>query len=331
MGGPGRRRFLLGASAWCIVPVVCAQRPMRRIGIVFNVVSLADVQGDKPAEPVMREFLAGLREHGWREGENLRVERRSAEGDLGRLEGLVRELAEQQVEVIVTAGNAATLAARRATVTVPIVSTGMVNPVESGLATSFARPGGNVTGSVGEFGTVLQQKRLELLHELLPDARRVAFLYTKATQGPPLPETVAAAKALGMMLAHIDAPGADIEVAFRLVEQERPDALLVAYTVPLYGYFRRVVAFAARARLPDVYGIEEAVEAGGLASYGPDVSDTWRRTARYVARVLDGAKPSELPIERSDRYRMVLSRQRARTLGVALPLTLQQRADRVIE
>ena len=323
-----RRRILLATAATLLAPALRAQQPRNaaRVGIVFNIHPLADLQGDKPADPLMREFLAGLREHGWVEGRNLVVERRSAEGKLDLVEGIVRELAGLPVDAIVVAGHAATLAARRATSTVPIVTTGMINPVESGLAASLARPGGNVTGSVIDFDMGVHRKRLEILHELLPKARRVVMLYNKETMGPAA-ETKAAAKSLNLTLAYVDAQLPDIDAGLRLVEAERPDALLVTPTVPLYGYYRRVVAFAARARLPDVYGIREAVEAGGLASYGADTYETFRRTAGYVHRVLQGAKPGDLAIQKSDIYKLAINAKRARTLGIAIPPALAQRAE----
>jgi putative ABC transport system substrate-binding protein len=325
-----RRRLLIAGAAALAGSRLLAQAPHRtaRIGIVFNVFRLADIAGERPVEPLMREFLAGLREHGWVEGRNLVIERRSAEGNLDRIEGIVRELALLPVEVIVVAGHAATLAARRATATVPIVTAGMVKPTETGLATTLARPGGNVTGSIIDFGHEVFRKRLEILHELLPQARRVALLYNKET-GVPTTDIAAAAKSLNLTLAYVDARLPDIAAGLGLVEAERPDALLVTPSVPLYGHFRSVVAFAARARLPDVYGIEEAVEAGGLASYGPDTYETFRRTARYVHRILQGAKPGDLPIEKSDRYRMALNRGRAASLGIAVPEAFLQRTDRV--
>ena len=325
-----RRRIVLATAATLLAPAPRAQqtRKVARVGIVFNIHRLADLQGDKPVDPLMREFLVSLREHGWVDGRNLVIERRSAEGKLDLVEGIVRELAGLPVDVIVVAGHAATLAARRATSTVPIVTTGMIKPVESGLATSLARPGGNVTGSVIDFGNEVQRKRLEILHELLPKARRVVMLYNKETMGPQA-ETTAAASSLNLTLAYVDAQLPDIDAGLRAVEAERPDALLVAPTVPLYGYFRRVVAFAARARLPDVYGIQEAVEAGGLASYGVDTYETFRRTAGYVHRILQGVKPGDLAIQKADTYKLVVNRARARALGIAIPPALEQRAQTV--
>jgi putative ABC transport system substrate-binding protein len=323
-----RRRILLAATAALLAPALRAQQPRKsaRIGIVFNSFRLADVQGDKPVEPVMREFLAGLREHGWIEGTNIVVERRSAEGKLERLESIVRELVALPVDVIVTAGHAATVAARKVTATVPIVSSGMTSPVENGLVASLAHPGGNLTGTVPSFGSETAVKRLELLRELLPAAKRVVYFGTRTADEVPA-EVRAAATGMGLTLVYVDAGLPRLETGLAQAEKERPDVLMAVPTVPLYPHQRAIVAFAARTRLPDIYGFSEAVEAGGLASFGGDTADAWRRVARYVHRILQGAKPGDLPVEKSDRYKLLVNRTRARALGIAIPTALAQRAE----
>jgi len=310
-----------------IAPALRAQAQQRvpRIGIVFSTSPLSAVTGDKPSEPVMREFLIGLREQGYAEGRNIAIERRSAEGNLERLEAIVRELAALPVDVIVVSGNAATLAAKKATSTVPIVSAGMATPVELGIVADLARPGGNVTGLVPAFGQELQIKRLELTRQLLPNARRIAYLYTPGTEFQD--EALRLAARLGFVVAMVEARLPGLEAGLEQVERERADALLTA-SVPLYRHLKRIVAFAATARLPDVYMFREAVE---LVSYGGDTHYTFRRTAQYVHRILSGAKPGDLPIEKTDRYALVLNRARARALGIAIPMALLQRADEVID
>ena len=329
-----RRRVLIAGAGCLLAPAVRAQTPrkMPRIGIVFNVFPLHSVVGEAPAEPVMREFLLGLREWGHVEGRNVVIERRTAAGNLDRLETIIAELARLPVDVIVVSGNAATLAAKKATSTLPVVSAGMATPVELGIVASLARPGGNITGSVPAFGRELELKRLELLHELLPRARRVVHLGTPLGPGEDLPDEVAsAAKAMGLALLHVDARLPRLEAGLAQVEREKADALLVVPTVPLYPHRQAIVDFAARVRLPDFYGIREAVEAGGLASYGGDTYATWRRAARYVHRILAGEKPAEMPIEKTDRYWLALHGRRAGALGIAIPRALRERADQVIE
>jgi putative ABC transport system substrate-binding protein len=302
---------------------------MYRIGIVFNSSRLDTVGGEKPTEPAMRAFLEGLSEWGYAEGRNIVIERRSAEGKLDRLEAIIRELALLPVDLIVVSGNAATIAAKRATATVPIVSAGMATPVELGIVASLARPGGNITGNVPSFGAELGIKRIELLRQLVPKAKRVTYFAT-SVGGQVEGEVIAAAATMGLTLVLVDAQLPRIEAGLAQVERESADALLVASTTPLYPHRDRIVEFAARLRLPDIYGIREAVEAGGLASYGGDTNEYWRRGARYVHRILSGAKPGELPIEKMDRYSLVLNQSRARALNIAIPQSLLQRADEVI-
>lgn len=336
MARSGRRRILLAGAAALVVPAARAQpqRQSARVGIVFNTLALGAVGGERPREPLMREFLLGLRDDGWVEGRNIVIERRSAEGKLDRLESIVRELSQLPVDVIVVSGNAATLAAKKATSTVPIVSSGMTNPVETGIVSSLAHPGGNVTGIVPAFGNELAVKRVELLRELLPRARRVAYFGTNVTAGPAgeVPEEVLiAAKAMGLALTYVDARLPDLSAGLAQLAREGADALIAVPSVPLYPHRQVIVEFAAAARLPDIHGFREAVEAGGLASYGGDTYQTWRRTARFVHRILSGAKPGDLPVEKTDRYWMMLNAGRARALGIVIPPALRQRADEVIE
>lgn len=332
MGALGRRHFLFTGAAYLVAASTRAQplRTMPRIGIIFNSSPLDTVRGEKPAEPAMRAFLEGLREWGYAEGSSVLIERRSAEGHLDRLEAIVRELAELPVDVIVVSGNAATLAAKKVTATVPVVSAGMATPVELGIVESLSRPGGNITGNVPAFGAEIATKRVELLRQLVPKAKRVVYFAT-SIGGKIEQETRNAATTTGFVLVFVDAQLPNIEAGLANAEREDADALLVASTTPLYPHRDRIVRFAARLRLPDVYGIREAVEAGGLASYGGDTRETWRRAARYVHRILRGAKPGELPIEKTDRYQLVLNQRRARALSIAIPKSLLQRADEVIE
>lgn len=335
MATEGRRRILLAAAASLAARALRAETARRsaRIGIVFNTFALTAVAGDKPAEPLMREFLQELRDSGWVEGRNIVIERRSAEGKLDRVESIVRELAQLPVDVIVVSGNAATLSAKKATSTVPIVSSGMANPVETGIVSSLAHPGGNVTGIVPAFGNELAVKRIELLRELVPRARHVAYFGTNVSSGSAgeVPQDVrAAATAAGLALTYVDARLPDLAAGLVDLARERHDALMVVPSVPLYPHRRTIVEFAVRTQMPDIHGFREAVEDGGLASYGGDTYVTWRRAARFVDRILGGAKPGDLPIEKTDRYWMVLNARRARELGIAIPPSLRQRADQVI-
>jgi putative ABC transport system substrate-binding protein len=322
--------MLIGATALALPTAIFARSASKhRIGIVFNIYPMHAVSGEKPAASVMRGFLEGLREAGFAEGRNVVIERRTAEGNLERLPALIRDLAELPVDVIVVNGNAATLAAKNATTRVPIVTTGMGNPVELGVAAQLSRPGGNITGLVPTFGRELPLKRLELLHELVPDARRIAVFGARASME--IPENVAtAAAAMGLTLRFVDARLPNIAEGLVDLQRERADALIVSAVTPLYPHLAQIAAAAAKMAVPDVYGFHEAVEAGGLASYGIDSVLAWRRAARYVAHVLEGAKPGDLPIEQLDRYRLVVNTQRAKALRLTIPQSVRVRADEVL-
>lgn len=322
-----RRRVVLAMAAGLLAPACTQQKPKTpRVGIVFNTARLADMQGDPPAEPAMRYILDGLREFGYVEGRTIVIERRSAEGKLERLESLVRELVALPIDVVVVAGHAATVAALKATKSVPIVSSGMASPVEAGLVQSLAHPGGNLTGTLPAFGPETGLKRLELLRELVPTAKRVAYLGTRTAYDDLPREVREAAAAMGLTLLYVDAGLPDIEAGLARVGKERPDALIAIPTVPLYPHQRAIVAFAARAGLPDIYGFHEAVEACGLASFGGDTREVFRRVARYVHRILQGAKAGELPIEKTDSYKLMVNSTRARALGIEIPPALALRA-----
>jgi putative ABC transport system substrate-binding protein len=179
---------------------------------------------------------------------------------------------------------------------------------------------------VPSFGPETGLKRLELLRELVPSAKRVVYFGTKTADAVPA-EIRAAASAMGLTLVYVDAGLPRLEAGLSQAEKERPDALMAVPTVPLYPHQRAIVAFAARTRVPDIYGFQEAVEAGGLASFGGDTFDAWRRVSRYVHQILQGARPGNLPIEKTDRYKLLVNRARARTLGIAISPALAQRAE----
>lgn len=324
-----RRRLLIATASVLAMPPrsTLAQATLSRVGIVFNTASLDAIQGTRPSAVFMRGFLAGLGDLGFVEGRTVRIERRTAAGQLDQLETLVRELVSLSVDVIVVSGNAATLAARQATTTVPIIAI-MATPVELGIVASLARPGGNVTGVVPTFGRELAVKRLELLRELVPGARRVAYLGLRP--GGEVPDEVrAAASAMGVELVFVDVRPPRIMDGLQQLERERVEAMLVPPLTPLFPHLEEIASSAARLRIPDVYGSEEAVDAGGLASYGNDTHDTWRRCGRYAGRVLKGEKPAVMPVEQMDRYRLVVNRKRAQALGITIPAAVERRADRI--
>jgi len=261
------------------------------------------------------------------------IEARSAEGRPERLPALVREVAELPVDVIVTAGTPMVRAARQATDTIPIIAIGP-NLVTLGLANSLARPGGNVTGLSFYAGPSMFGKRLDLLKRAAPAVTRIAYMGQSVPVGKSMwtAETAEAARTLGLVLSGIavDRPE-DLDAAFGSMSRQRPDAILATDTPVNLGNRARIVEFAARERLPAIYGLRPSPEAGGLMSYGIHIPDLTRRAAHYVDKILKGAKPGELPIELPTRFELVINLKTAKALGLTMPQALLLQADEVIQ
>jgi putative ABC transport system substrate-binding protein len=276
----------------------------------------------------------GLRDLGYVEGKSIVLEERSSEGrNDERFSDLASELVRLKVNIIVTGGTPATLAAKQATATIPIVIAGVGDPVRSGLVSSLAHPGGNVTG-VTVFGPGLAAKRLELLKEVVPNMSRVAFLWNPANpdQKFSLNEVQAGARALGVTLQSVEARSREeLERALTTMKQSRPSALLMTADGVLQRYIGRIVAFTAEARLPVMYQLREAVDRGGLMSYGASLPDLGRRAASYVDKILKGAKPADLPVEQPTKFELVINLKAAKALGLTIPPSVLGRADQIIE
>ena len=303
-----------------------AQRPseVRRIGYLQ-----AGVSGLPPSfYEILRE---GLRDLGYVEGRNIIIEYRSGEDRL-RVAELAAELVRLNVEVIVTPG-AATSAAKRATETVPIVFSYSGDPIEAGFVKSLARPGGNMTG-ITWLAFELVGKRLELLKEAAPRVSRVAILSNPAHAGEQreLRETERTARAVGSMVQyHQVRTTADFHAAFDAIVRDKADALLVFPEAATMTHRQQLAEFAAKQRLPSVFGWREYVEAGGLMSYGPNRLETAKRLAVYVDKILKGRKPADLPVEQPTKFELVINMKTAKALGLTIPQTLLLRADQVIE
>jgi putative ABC transport system substrate-binding protein len=269
---------------------------------------------------------------GYVQEKNLVLDTRSAEGRFDRFPEIARDLVRLKADVILSSSNAALKAARDVTQTVPIVMVGGSSPVEEGLVQSLARPGGNITGLTNDAGPELNAKRLELLKEMLPKASRVAVL---ASKGDRLARwdlgTQAAATVLGVRLLVAEHTVSEYTDAFALIGRERPHALLVPEGTANWQNRRLIVEFTAKSRLPAVYPWRELADAGGLMSYGVDLSDLFRRAASYVDRILRGANPAEMPVEQPTKFEFVINLKTAKALGLTIPPSLLLRADQVIE
>jgi putative ABC transport system substrate-binding protein len=328
-----RRRdiLLLAASALAQPGFVLGQAPggLRRIGWLT---------GGSPkshARP-LEAFRAGLKEYGWVEGRNLTLELRWAEGKLDRLPALAGELVRLKPEVIVTAANVVHLAVRKETSTIPIVMATGADPVEAGLAASFARPGGNVTGLTG-FYEATPIKMVELAASLVPGGARLAVLmdanFNTAAFRAQLRETLrhpAKAAGLRVEIVEVSTPE-EVARALATIGKNRPAALVVLPGSMVFAMSSELVTLAEALGLPVIYPFEELVEAGGLMSYAAPLVESYRRAAYFVDRILKGAKPGELPIEQPTRLSLAINMKRAKAQGIRLPQRVLLRADRVIE
>ena len=304
-----------------------AQQPMKipRIGILLGGSSFLSVR--------VEALRQGLKELGYIEGRNVVIEYRYAEGKADRLPALAAELMGLQVDVIVAAGTPGVLAAKKATSTIPIVFVSVGDPVASGFVASLARPGGNVTG-LTNFSPELSGKRVELLKEAVPNISRVAFLSNPANpvQGLQWKETQAAAQALGLHLQSLEVRSSnDLDSALQAASRERSQALIPATDALIDTHLKRIVEFVAKNRLPAMYGVPEAVYAGGLMSYAPDYTYHYRRAAVYVDKILKGAKPADLPVEQPTNFEFIINLKTAKQIGLTIPPTVLARADRVIK
>jgi len=289
------------------------------------------------APHVPEAFRQGLRDLGYVEGRNVVIEYRDAEGKPERLPTLAAELVVLKVDIIVAGGTPQALAAKQATKTIPIVfASAASDPVTSGLVTSLARPGGNVTGLTG-LGPELVGKCLEQLKEAVPRVTRVAVLWQPGALGERaykdmLKGAEVAARALRVRLQIVEARGpADFDRAFSDMTGARAGALTVLPSAMFFGERNRLVALAAKNRLPAVFPWREAVDAGGLMAYGPNIADLYRRAATYVDKVLKGAKPGDLPVEQPTKFDLVINLKTAKALGLMIPPSLLARADHVVE
>lgn len=336
------RRLVLagiGAASIGVLALVAPQasfaqstQNIRRVGFIATISPVAELAGPEPANPFNRGFLHGLREHGYVAGRNVQLELRSLEGKPERLEPLVAEFVRLKVEVVFIPSPLLVGRAHKAAPHMPIVT--LVGPdlLATGQVRSHARPAGNVTGPMPDVEDDVEYKRLELLLELAPRAKRVAYIGTEAEWSRRYVLNVrAAAKRLGLDFIHVDSGYGDFAPAFARVRQERFDALVVERSSRAYGRRQEVGALAAKSGMPSSCSQGELVEHGCLMSYGPDVPDLGRRAGGYVAKILKGAKPGELPVEAPTKHELTINLRTAKALGIAIPQAVLLRATRVIE
>ncbi len=305
----------------------------QQAGKVYRIGYLRSLSGSPTASPRQIAFRQRLRELGYIEGQNLVIEDRSAEGKHERYPDLAAELVRLKVDVIVTPPSPRAIrAVQRATRTIPIVMSGSNrDPVEEGFVASLARPGGNITGVI-TLDSELHEKRLELLKEAFPRISRVAILWSSKRL---MKEIKAVGGALGIQIQPLIVTRRstldDLESAFSTISQDSPDALLVAATSFMNANKARVIEFTAKRRLPTIYARSRFVEAGGLMSYSADRLHLSRRSATYVDKILKGANPANLPVERPTKFELVINLKTAKQLGLTIPREVLFQAEKLIK
>jgi len=330
-----RRAFLTFMGGAIAAPLASAQPRKRiyRVAVIFTTSPLAEMAGPEPVHPTLRAFVHELRALGYRESENLILERRSLEGKREAYPEVIAELTRLQTDVIVSAGGASLLVRGKAVWgDVPVVMFSGNDPVPFGLAKSLAHPGGNLTGVLAVPGPEASVKRLELLKGVMPKLSRVVYLSPKALWEHPFTRAIReAAQALGIELLYVEHKTADLNATFTAIEKIHPEALFVSAAHESYGQRHEIVEFASNARLPGSYPAAAMADLGGLMSYSTNFPELARRAAHYVDEILRGANPGDLPIEGPTKFELVVNIRTAKALGLTIPQSILLRADRVIE
>jgi putative ABC transport system substrate-binding protein len=305
-----------------------------RAAVAMPVIGFLDVRSPEAMGDRLVAFRQGLKETGFVEGDNVTIAYRWAENRTERLPELATDLVRLKAAVIATGGPPAAFAAKAATTTIPSLFIVAEDPVRLGLVASLGRPAGNLTG-INVFNLELAAKRLALLHELVPQAKRVAVLVDPAdaaNTASTLRDVDPASRAIGFQIKVFNANSSrEIDAAFEAIANERQDALFVGTSTFLNGQHVQLAQLAAFHRIPASYALRESVEVGGLMSYGANIADAYRQLGVYAGRIIKGAKPADLPVVQATKFELVINARTARMLGITVPPTLLSTADRVIE
>ena len=329
-----RRTFLGSLTVGLLAtPLATQAQPAKktpRVAFIFGSVPEAELTGPNPTSRYARAFLDGMRQLGWVDGQNVAIEWRTAAGQPDRYTALVQELVKLPVDVIVSSGTRAALAARQASARLPIVVAGG-DIVGDGLALSPAHPGGMVTGLTAFVGPEVAGKRVELLKEAFPQISRVSVLFSPPSSNRP-DSLDAAARALNVTLvpAEVATPDA-FDTTFASIRQAQVGGIVLGGSPFFWGTRQRIIEFAAKDSLPAIYWDRVFAESGGLMSYGPDFADIGRRAAAYVDKILKGTPPGNLAIEQPSKFELVVNEKTAKALGATIPAAFLQRADEVIK
>jgi putative ABC transport system substrate-binding protein len=327
-----RRTFLAGTGAVLLAAPLAAEG--QQAGRVYRIGILSP--STTPSETARRQspLMQKLAELGYVENQNLVVEYRAAEGKIDRLPNLAVELVQVKVDAIFTTSSSGVLAARKATNVIPIVFTGVNDPVGLGLVASLARPGGNVTGVSTLIGGDLVAKQLQLLKEVIPRLSRIAILWNPTNPGSTaaMKDTEVVAPSLGVKIVPV-AVGTpnDLNPAFSTIKRERAEALAVHPTTPMWEQRTQILDFAVKNRLPALSFVREFAQAGALMTYGPDLADHLRLAAVYLDKIFKGVRPADLPVLQATKFELIINLRTAKTLGLTIPPSVLQRADEVIQ
>jgi putative ABC transport system substrate-binding protein len=327
-----RREFLaLFTSAACGLPCGTRAQPtpkMYRVGLIRR-----GAYESEPDSPAVKAMLEGLRDLGYVEGQNLKFLRRSAEGGGPERAGEIgAQLIRDGIDLIVVASTSDAKEMKRVTSTVPIVMASSVDPVAAGVVESLARPGANVTGLAIQATPEVDAKRLQLLKEVVPSATRVAFLGLASDWGTTNAESVnLAAQKLGIKLVYVEHSPTDFSAAFAMIARDPLDAILVAANSASFANRRIIIGFTEAHKIATMYPWQGFVTDGGLMSYGANITDQFRRAARYVDKIFKGANPGELPVELADRYALLINLKTAKAIGLEIPAPVLSQAVEVIE
>jgi putative ABC transport system substrate-binding protein len=324
-----RRVFLLGGIALIAAQPLSRGRAasiLRRVGVLL-------ISSEATAAHLRAAFIAAMRELGWLDGKNIEYRIVSASGDVDRLDALANELIRHKVEVIVASSSAATRAAQQATKTIPIVMVGVSNAVDSRFVASLAKPGGNITGVSNQREEALA-KLIGILHEILPNVRRIAILLNEHNLSYAglwvAAQSACAALDLVALRVVANVPG-ELGAAIAQIVRQQSQAVVVVPDPIYLNERKKLQDLMQTTRLPTAYGLREHVVAGGLFSYASDLVANYRSAATYVDRILKGAKPADLPVEQPTKYELVINVKTARSLGITIPYSVLLRADEVIQ
>jgi len=323
------------AAAACLLSIITVWTPIQAQQVP-KVPKIGYLSGASPAGGalLLQAFRQGMRELGYIEGKTFVLEVRFADGKSEAIPQLARELVALKADVVVASTDAPIAAVKRETRAIPIVMTNATDPVGTGFVASLAHPGGNVTG-LSNISADLSGKRLELLRELVPGLSRVVFVWDPHSRGAVLDfkQSEAAASSLHLELQSVEVSSpADLDHAFSAVTSQRAQAMIVLPGNPVtFSKRAEVASFAQKNRLPSMYGLKEYVDAGGLMSYGPSLPVLYQRAATYVDKILKGARPGDLPVERPTKFELAINLRTAKTIGLTIPSALLQRADQLVQ